>query len=108
MKKSTKCLLIIATVFVLIHSLFPPRINPEFTRYSVDRVYFSSDYFYYSVYHKTPIEGQDDAYSVNSSPAVLDWRRYVMELVIICGLVALIILCKYSPDDNEEESSNTD
>ena len=100
--------LVVCFVLVFVNSAFPPRMNPESPQNRVSRCFILSKYFYFSHYSRTPMNDEQDAYYIHSSPAHLDWARYVAETMMILsatGLVCLIARRRSRPRGEVESSS---
>lgn len=88
----TKIALAIGLLLVTAQSLFPPRYDPEHPENKVQRASVFSNYFYYAHYSKSPLKGSENAYLINSSPATIDWARYVTQLLMIGSLTGVACL----------------
>ena len=85
-----KKLIAIGLLLLIIHSAFPPRLNPDGPESRVSRAFILSSHFYYRRYTATPIgDPRDEAFSISKAPAAFDWGRYVTEMVIIMSFTGL-------------------
>lgn len=85
----------IGLLLLLLHSAFPPRINPASPNLQVTRAFILSPYFYYSRYTKTTVgDPSKKVFRIFQSPAEFDWGRYVGVGVMILsssGFLGLVL-----------------
>ena len=85
-----KASIAIGLLLLIMHSAFPPRVDPKWPDSKVSRAFILSPYFYFSHYTKTPIgDPSNETFSISKSPAEFDWGRYVAEMVIVISITGL-------------------
>ena len=83
----------IGLLLLIVHSAFPPRLNPDWPGAKVSRTFILSPHFYYRHYTKTPMgDPSNEAFSISKAPAEFDWGRFVAEIVIILSFSGLGVL----------------
>jgi hypothetical protein len=95
----------IGLLLMIVHSAFPPRVDPESPHSSVKRAFILSPYFYYRHYSRAPLgDPSKNVFSISRAPADFDWGRYVAQSVVILsasGLGTLLLSRRTAPTEKD-------
>ena len=103
--------IIIGSLLLTIHAMYPPRILPlseSATPYRIDRAYIFGDHYYRQYLTEEgvvlPSSKREQAKSIQNLQ--LDWDLFIMQMIVLVGvtvLIASLIVIAFSRQNNQIE-----